>query len=372
MHGDGWRTRVLAVAVLGVGTAMASCSSGDGAEAQAAAADSLERPGSGMGARVVNVEIAPVAPSSFVDYIRLTGEVEAFHDITISAEESGKIARFEVEKGASVAQGDMIAKIDDAVLVPQVDEARALASVAREQYERQRRLLDEENVGSEIVVLQLKSTYEAAAARLTLLEERMLRTEIRAPVAGIFDERFVEAGELVAPGTPIARVVAVRRVKVAGGVPERYALDIQSGDTARITFDVLPGREFVGTISFVGATIDPANRTIPIEIVLDNRERLVKPNMVANVQVVREQLQGVIVVPQDVVLRTEDGYQVYLVTEREGQLRTAARPVVLGPGYGNRVVVRSGLALGDSLIVVGHRLVDDGSYVRIVGAGGER
>jgi membrane fusion protein (multidrug efflux system) len=325
-----------------------------------------------MGARVVNVEITPVAPVGFVDYIRLTGEVEAFHDITVSAEESGRIARFAVEKGANVATGDLIAKIDDAILVPQVAEARAVASVAREQYERQRRLLDEENVGSEIVVLQLESANEAAAARLALLEERLRRTEIRAPVAGIFDERHVEAGELVAPGTPIARVVAVRRVKVIGGVPERYALDIQTGDSARITFDVLPGREFVGVISFVGATIEPGNRTIPIEVVLDNRERLVKPHMVANVQVVRERLDEVIVVPQDVVLRTEDGYQVYLVSQREGQLRTVARPVVLGPAYGNHVVVRSGLALGDSLIVVGHRLVDDGSYVRIVGAGGER
>ena len=61
-----------------------------------------------------------------------------------------------------------------------------------------------------------------------------------------------------------------------------------------------------------------------------------------------------------------------LVTEEEGQLRTVARRVVLGPAYGNRVVVRRGLEAGDSLIVVGHRQVDTGSYVRVVGSGGGR
>jgi RND family efflux transporter MFP subunit len=319
---------------------------------------------------VVNVEATQVAPESFVDYVRITGEVEAFHDITVSAEESGKIARFAVEKGARVGRGQLIAKIDDSVIRAQVDEARALADVAREQYQRQQRLWEEDGIGSEIVVLQLKSTSDAADARLDVMEERLRRTEIRAPVSGIFDDKYVEVGELVAPGTRIARVVAIRQVKIAGGVPERYALDIDLGDSARITFDVLHREEYVGTISFVGASVDPGNRTIPIEIVLDNREGLVKPQMVANVQVERARLSDVIVVPQDLVIRTEFGYQVFVTADRDGQLYATAKPVELGAAYANRVVIERGLDVGDQLITVGHRLVDEGSYVRIVGDGG--
>lgn len=366
MHVNGWQVRTIGLAVVGLATALAGCSPPDGGDVLA------DEPGANSmaGARVVNVEVTSVAPEGFVDYVRIIGEVEAYHDITISAEESGTIARFAIEKGARVGQGQVIAKIDDAVLRAQVDEARALADVAREQYERQRRLWEDEGIGSEIAVLQLRSVSGAADARLEMMEERLRRTEIRSPVAGIFDEKYVEAGELVAPGTRIARVVSVRRVKIVGGVPERYALDIHPGDSARITFDVLEDREFVGTISFVGASIDPGNRTIPIEIVLDNRERLVKPHMVANVQVERARMENVLVVPQDLVIRTEDGYQVFVVSDRDGQLYATAKPVELGSAYANRVVIERGLEVGARLITKGHRLVDEGSYVRIVAEAG--
>lgn len=375
MLSDGWwpqsaarRTAVqLALMGLGVLAGFAGCSPSDGGEARA---DQVGDDGVPTGARVVNIEIKPVAAAPFVDYVRIAGEVEAFHDVTVSAEESGTIARFDARKGAWVGRGQLIAKIDDAVLLAQVDEARAVADVAGEQFGRQRRLWEEENIGSEIAVLQLESAAEAAKARLAVLEERLKRTEIRAPVAGIFDDKHVEAGELVAPGTPIARIVGVRWVKVIGGIPERYALDVARGDSARITFDVLPNRAFVGTIEFVGTSVNPSNRTIPIEIVLDNRERLVKPQMLANVQVERARLENVIAVSQDLVLRTEDGYQVFVAETSEGRLHAAARPVVLGPSFANRVVVTDGLAVGDSLIVTGHRQVDEGSLVRIVATPG--
>jgi membrane fusion protein (multidrug efflux system) len=92
--------------------------------------------------------------------------------------------------------------------------------------------------------------------------------------------------------------------------------------------------------------------------------------MVANVQVERARLADVIVVPQDLVVRTEDGYQVFVVADRDGQLVAAAKHVQLGAAYANRVVVKNGLELGDRLITIGHRLVDEGSYIRIVGEAG--
>jgi multidrug efflux pump subunit AcrA (membrane-fusion protein) len=74
----------------------------------------------------------------------------------------------------------------------------------------------------------------------------------------------------------------------------------------------------------------------------------------------------VIVVPQDAIQRTEDGYQVFLAAARDGSLYAEARPVHLGPMYGNRVVVEEGLSEGDQLIVRGQQLVEAGNRVRIV------
>jgi len=322
-------------------------------------------------ARVVNVEVITATPGSFVDYIRTTGEVEALSDVTLSAEETGVIREFFVAKGAWVGQGEPIAKIDDSVLKAQVEEARAAAGLAREQYRRQRRVWEESKVGSEIALLQTQSQAEAAAARLAALESRLERTVIRSPVGGVFDEKTIEVGEMAMPGAKIGRVVATHRLKVSAGIPERFAAELKPGAGAQITFDIFPGREFKGTVSFAGSTVDPENRTFPVEALLDNRQGLIKPHMVANVQVVRAQLENVIVVPQDVVLRTEAGYQVFVVADRDGQTVAEARPVTLGPSYENRVVIAEGLAAGDRLVTVGQRLVDQGSRVRIVQAAAE-
>ncbi|NIR45715.1 MAG: efflux RND transporter periplasmic adaptor subunit [Gemmatimonadetes bacterium] len=322
--------------------------------------------------KVVNVEVSTIELSDFTTYIRLTGEVEALNDVTVSAEESGAIERFYVEKGERLRLGQPIAKIRDNVLAAQVREAEAAAKLAAERYERQRRLWEDEGIGSEIAYLETKYQAELQAARLETLEARLERTVIAAPVRGIFDERLVEVGEMVAPGTPVARVVDIDRVKVVGGVPERYATAVTVGDPARISLEVFGGEEFQGVIEFVGSTVDPRNRTFPIEIVIDNPERLLKPRMVATVEIANDRLQEVVVIPQTAVLRTEDGYQALVVAreggEGNGELFARARRLELGASYNNLVVVKTGLSLGDRLIVVGQQIVEPGDRVRIVNA----
>lgn len=319
-------------------------------------------------ARVVKVEIREVRPDTFVDYVRATGEVEALHDVVLSTEEPGVVRRFYVAKGAAVQAGQAIAKIDDAVLAAQAEEAGAAARLARERYERQRQVWEEARVGSEMGYLQAKSQAEAAAARAAALDARLGRTVIRTPVAGVFDEKHADVGEMVMTGSPIGRVVSARRIKVIAGIPERFARDVVVGSAARVTFDILPEDVFAGRIAFVGTTVDPANRTFPIEILIENPRRLIKPHMVANVHVARERLSQAIVLPQDMVLRTEQGYQVFVVADGDGQAAAEARPVTLGPSYQNRVVIREGLAAGDRVISAGARLVDHGTRIQVVEA----
>jgi RND family efflux transporter MFP subunit len=352
-RGNGWALGLL------LAGAVAACQPADGSPPPAEGSPETF-------ARVVKIEARPVQADTFVDYIRATGEVEAMSDVTLSAEETGVIREFYVSKGAAVRAGQPIVKIDDAVLAAQLNEARAAEQLARERYQRQRQVWEEEKIGSEMGYLQAKSQAEVAAARAAALEARLARTVIRAPVAGVFDEKFLEVGEMATPGSRIGRVVAARRVKVTAGIPERFAADVAAGAPARVSFDIFPGEHYAGRVGFVGSTVDPGNRTFPIEIVIDNPRRLIKPRMVANVHVVRQRLSGVIVLPQDLVMRTEQGYQVFVVTERDGASYAEARPVTLGPSYENRVVISEGVVAGDRVIRAGARLVDHGSRVQVV------
>jgi membrane fusion protein (multidrug efflux system) len=348
------------VLVSGLIVGVLGCSTAQGDSEADGAVDST------VAGKVVNVQVEPLQPTTFTDFISITGDVEAFHDATVSAEESGVIKEFLLEKGSPVRKGQVIARLDDEVLGAQVSEARAAAELAREQYERQRRLWEDERIGSEIAYLQAKAQAAVQEARLATLEARLARTEIRAPVSGVFDEQFLEEGEMASVGTPVVRVVATHLLKIVGGVPERFAPWVQPGDNAVISFDILPGRQLEGTIAFVGSSVDDRNRTFPVEIVIENPDRVVKPEMLANVQLERLRLTDVIVVPQQIVKRTEFGYRVHVVVERNGATYASAREVVLGPEYSDRVVVEQGLAAGDRLITAGALLVDDGSRVRIV------
>lgn len=361
---DARRARVWTVAALLV---VAAC----GGDAQA---DGAETDGSEPGetfARIINVEAVPVERTVFTERIRLTGTVEANRDVTVSAEESGTITAILVDKGQRVSAGDSILRIDDRLLRAQVEEARARSALAAETWERRKRLWEEDRVGSELAYLEARYTAEQAAASLASLERRLARTVVTAPIEGVLDDRMVELGTLVSPGTPVVRIVDLNPVKVVGGVPERFAPDVRRGAAATITFDVLPGRTFEASVGFVGAAVDARSRTFPVELVLPNPGGAIKPEMVANIQVVRRTVDEAVVVDQDALVRKEDGYAVYVVEGSGDELVARMRVVEVGPSQNDRVVVESGLEPGDRLVTVGQQQVAEGDRVRIV-SGGDR
>lgn len=352
---------------------LAACggSGGQGTESgeTASTGETAARTGQAGGdGRVVNVEVATLAAEPFTETIRITGVAEANRDVTLSAEESGRIRELPVEKGAPVADGDVVARIDDAILAAEVGQARAQAELARERFERQEQLFRQDRAISEITYLEARYGAEQAAERLNSLEERLARTRVRVPFDGVMDDRLVELGSMVSPGTPVARLVDLDPIRVSGGVPERYAADVEVGTEATVRFDVLPDTTFRARLAYVGATVDRESRTFPVEFTVRNPGRIVKPEMVANIEIVRRRLTGAVVVPQDAVVRREDGFAAFVVEEEGADGPVArVRRLEMGPAREDRVVVRSGLQPGDRLVVVGQNQVAEGDRVRVVG-----
>ena len=165
----------------------------------------------------------------------------------------------------------------------------------------------------------------------------------------------------------MARVVDLDPVRIRGGVPERFALDVRPGSAATVTFQVLEGEIFEGDITYVGAAVDPEDRTFPVELTLANPGGLIKPEMVANIEIVRETREDVVVVPREVLLR---------VGGRATSRTWWKVPVTMGwrgcaksswdPAQRNLVVIEEGLRAGDRLVVIGQQLIADGDRVRVV------
>jgi membrane fusion protein, multidrug efflux system len=354
-----WIRLVAAPAVV---VALGACGGGQAAEPQE----------SQPTARTLNVEVEYVTERPFTEYVRAVGQVLANQDVTIAAEESGVIRVLHVEKGTVVTAGQPIAKVDDAVLRAESDRASSEAQLARERYERQRRLWEDEGVGSEIAYLEAKHGAEMAEANARVLASRLDRTTIKAPIDGIFDARYIEIGTMVNAGTEIGRIVDHETVKVVAGVPERFAGEIRTGADARIALDVLGGRQFEGLIEFVGAAVHENNRTFAIEVSVPNPNGDIKPGMVSQVQVARRTFATALQVPQNAVLRAETGYVVYVAVERDGIMVAEERAIRPGASLGGRVVIEEGLSAGEAVIVVGQQRAATGDLLRVVERGEER
>lgn len=314
----------------------------------------------GIDMKVTDVKVKTLTPQTFVDYIEVTGTVNADVATTISAEEAGVVQRFLKEKGDWVNREEVIVALKSEILQASYEEARAVYQLSKATFERQANLYKDQVI-SEQKYLEYKYGLERDKARLDNLRARLQKTRIKSPVAGYFDSRFVEVGEFVQPGTPLVKVVKTDVVKVAAGVPERFVQDVELGSHVEISFDVLHGEVFSGRITFVGPGIDRSSRTFPIEVKLQNESRKLKPEMFAKVRIRKSEVTNAIVVPRDAIIETEDGKFVFV----SNSMIARKREIEISGAYENRIWIKDGLQAGDRLIIVGHRELVDGERIAI-------
>lgn len=315
--------------------------------------------------RVVAVETMPLERGSFNDRIRINGNVTAHDDAMIAVETPGQI-QYIAELGATVNRGDIIMRLDDRLLQANVDAAQTGFALAEDVYQRQA-ALHADSVISTVQYLQSRSQRDQARAQLTAIEKQLSDAQLRAPFSGRIEERFTSVGQFAAPGVPVLRLVNTSKVKVTGGVPERFAGLIRQGSAVDVHFRNYNIPTQSATVRFAGNLVNPDSRTFPIEVVLDNPSGSIKPLMVVDLQVLRQQISDEIVIPRTAVIRNESGNSVFVVSRENGVERAATRPVEISLSSGDFVVIESGLDAGDELIVTGLTTLGEGDRINIVG-----
>ena len=327
--------------------------------------------------RIVRVNTYKVSLTSFEDIIPLTGVLSASRDASLSAQSSGTVTTI-VEVGDRVAEGDVIARLDDRLIKAILEQAnatrisvRSSAELARDLYSRQEPLYRDSIVSAvefENVRAQVNQTEAALAqadAAVAQAEQQLENTFVRAPFSGTIEVRMAEKGEQVAPGTPIARIVDTSSLKIQAGVPERYAADVRPGSNAMISFKAYGGDLVTGKISMVGNVIDPKSRSFMIEINISNNGRQLKPEMIVDVLVTRRVLDDQVVLPQTAIIRDENGESVYVVDDSGAYPVAQLVQIKSGASFGGRTVITSGLSPDQKVITVGQTMVSDLDRVEI-------
>ncbi|MBE0643038.1 MAG: efflux RND transporter periplasmic adaptor subunit [Bacteroidetes bacterium] len=330
--------------------ALSGCAKDNAESAQAAG--SKEVP-------AVTVSVLELQPMEFDEIIDVTGTIASPEDVMVPTDEGGRVLNWKVPLGAHVRTGQVIVQLDSAIVRSTFDAAMAQFNIAQTNYEKQKNVYEQQGI-SELQLKTLQYQRDAARAQMEMSRARLERTSIKSPINGVLNARLVEAGEMSAPGAPIAHVVNIDRLKIQAGIPERYSSSFAQGDQVKFTVDAFPGQAYTGTIRFVGAAVNKDNRSIPVEVDIAGHKGQLKPDMIAKMKIKLGGKAQSIVVPEDYVSKTEKNEFVAYV-EVDGVAHE--RKVTIGASSRGNLLIAEGLSAGDRLITLGHQNVAEGQRV---------
>ncbi len=310
----------------------------------------------------------------------LSGTFTARQRSDLSPAVPGLVQTLQVDVGDTVAAGHVLIRLDTELAQLQLDrlraaqtEAEALRDEAQRQAEQAKLLAQSGDLSASLAQTRLAEAATAnarLASREAEAREQAARVErhvLRAPYAGVITGRYTDAGEWAVPGTPVLELVDLASLRLDVQVPQARFADITADTRVSVRTPALPGQMLDATVQATVPVSDPTARTLQVRLSVDNSRRQLLPGMSAQAEFAVQSEAERVLAPRDALVRRPDGaYGVWVVTQRDGELRVSVRRVQTGRTVGGDVEIREGLSPGDRVVVRGNEGLSDGQAVRIV------
>jgi RND family efflux transporter MFP subunit len=212
-------------------------------------------------------------------------------------------------------------------------------------------------------VRSLKASLQDRRASFELAQKKLRDAVVRAPVAGSISERLVQPGEYIRENTPVATIVQMNPLKLKTAIQERHAGLIKPGQVVEFVVEAFPGRTFLGKVAYVSPAVDMTTRTFPVEAIVDNSNRLLKPGFFTKGTVKTRLDEGVMAAPEEAVSTLAGVSTVYVI--ENGKARQ--QQVGLGERQGKLVEITSGLTGNETLASSNLNMLATGTPVRVGG-----
>lgn len=294
--------------------------------------------------------------------VKLTvrGRTEALRSVQVRAETSGRVVALPAEKGTLVAEGDILCELAIDARAAQMQEARALLTQRKLEWDAAKRL-QEQGHRSETQTAAIKAGYDSAQAIVRRVEIELERTKIRAPYAGIFDDRQVEIGDFMAPSQVCGVVVDQNPYLVIAEVNEQAVVRMHMGDAG--TARLIGGAEVTGTIRYISSSASMATRTFRVELEIANDENLLfRDGMTADLLFPLGQVPAHHISPAILGLNTRGDIGVRIVDDKD---IVSFVPVTIVSDTNTGVWV-TGLPAVATVITVGQEIVNPGEKVTAI------
>ncbi len=308
---------------------------------------------------VVPVTTAKVAKETFSSEFTVNGTFQPSKELTIISDVNGRITSLKIDEGSFVKKDQLILTVDNKLLDNQKKTLQLNLEKAEKDLKRMSNLLKDGGV-TEAQYEEAKLGVESLKIQIESLQKQINDTYMKSPLAGTVNRMNVEEGAYLAPGAPVANVVSINPIELEVYLTEDQVVTIKTGQKVNLTVDVLPGKTFSGTVTFIDVKAD-ATKRFPVKISLPNSSTI-KAGMNGRATFSAGQPVAALVVPREAFVGSISSQQVYVLENG----RAKQRKVEAGTLFGNKVAILSGLSEGETVIISGQINLQDDSEVKVI------
>lgn len=301
--------------------------------------------------------------------LSLPANISPWYRATLYAKVSGYLKWIGYDKGDEVKKGQLLAVIDAPEVQDEYEQARADHAIKKLTYER---LLSVWNENPDVIARQDVDVAQAAAEGAKQLMERrrtfLEYTKVVAPFSGTITARFADPGTLIqsaigsaTQANPLFTLMDLDTLRIYVSVPQESAYLATQGVPAVLTVKELPALEIKATITRTTEALDPATRTLLVEIDVPNTDHRLQPGLFVNATLFLERRQNALTLPPASIEPPSNGRPKSVFVVEHGKVRRV--PVKTGIDDGIWVEVVEGLTGDEDVVVVGRSTLADGQAV---------
>ncbi|MEE8341000.1 MAG: efflux RND transporter periplasmic adaptor subunit [Candidatus Neomarinimicrobiota bacterium] len=313
--------------------------------------------------KIVPVEVMIASKHDLEATIPFTGVLAPIGSVDIISEVAGKVKKINKKLGQSVSTEDILALIDDEVPFHQFQQAQAQKlsadnglEIAQLNFESDKILFDNDDISkiayanSVLAVKNAEANQLSAVANLSLLEKNYNNTKIRSPISGIISRKYIEIGTMVNIGLPIYRVVDLNTLKIEIGISQDLVNSVKIGSRVNVQISSLDNNIYEGIVKYISPQANEQTGTFKAEIQIPNTAEMeIRAGMTARIDLVVSSKNKQLAVPNYALVTKNGDQYIYKINANIAELYK----IETGQSLGSNTIVISGLAVGDSVVVVG-------------------
>ncbi len=364
------RLRYVYVCVVVLALAVAGCGKEDGPVKGPGQGQAQGRPAGGQRGRggeprpAIPVAVQPATQGAIASYYKATATLEAEKEAQVLARASGLVEAIAVEEGDFVVAGAPLLTIDNDEYRLRLKQAEARTANLRSKFNRLEAMIAEE--------LSTQEEFEAARSELASAEadESLARlslsyTMVRAPFTGRITSRLVNLGQNLALNTPLFVIADFEPLLARVHVPIREFKKLRRDQLVDLVLDS-NGTRLKGRITLISPVIDPSSGTIKITVEVNEYPAGTRPGDFAEVQIVTERRDNVVLVPRAAVITDKGETVVFVAAPVAGADQAERRVVTVGFTDDQNAQIIDGVAVGESVVVKGQRSLKHGTALKVL------